>query len=506
MKKKTIVSILFCSLVITSCNKEDFYAPPSDKPIVGDNKNQTEIMFFSNRSALDNAIESASTTDSNGKSLSMTINSEKLRKEGGADSKEIPLSVLVPEKNFAKLLNADGEIIVGDTVYSITQHGTFFAPKSKILELRNTVQKADFSKEEKVGDDLYRIGDVYRFDTFKNAHFNQPDDDSIYHDQEEIDPEDEKGGNILRSENSIPAPNIEKFPLERASRKTWAGKIFQKTLTLRKSLTETLPGNRNRRLNCALFDYNYRIRQSIGITAKVQKKMWHGGWAKVKYWDENTIRIGFKNVILHFPYPDGVSYDLLFKRLRPVPPLGNNPNPYMPAPPSWKDPMFPDFESIEIPPFINISSPTWGDLIKASANHVSGILKKLAHHGEIPYPDGGRDIFENIYPYGKRPSSMDEIIGKIGLRVPIFAKDGIYVLLPAGELRNEEDQTEITFRFFDKWMESFILSYSNTFRDFPKFRLGGLDASVSNKDVSLVDGEFYACAYMDGWVGYKMYW
>ena len=77
----------------------------------------------------------------------------------------------------------------------------------------------------------------------------------------------------------IPEPDFELFERERASRKTIVGKLLQ-SIAFRRGLTKEFPNNRKRRLNCAVFDYNYVLRQSIGITAKIQKSMWHG-WGKV---------------------------------------------------------------------------------------------------------------------------------------------------------------------------------------------------------------------------------
>lgn len=37
----------------------------------------------------------------------------------------------VPDPNFARLLNKDGEILINDTVYKITTNGTYYYPLNK---------------------------------------------------------------------------------------------------------------------------------------------------------------------------------------------------------------------------------------------------------------------------------------------------------------------------------------------------------------------------------------
>ncbi len=66
----------------------------------------------------------------------------------------------------------------------------------------------------------------------------------------------------------------------------------------------------NRKLYVALYKYNYGLGISIGLDCKVMKKMWYGGWAHVKYWDEG-IYYGLSYLIVRQKVKDPIFDDFM---------------------------------------------------------------------------------------------------------------------------------------------------------------------------------------------------
>lgn len=160
----TIVCFFSCSKDIPKQEKEEQNFSSNDP--------QT-IKTFLSKELLEKAIEQKRNTPQ-GESAIYTQRASTLRSTDGKNL-EIPYSTLVPEREFRDLLNSRGEIQVGDTVYCISAHGTFYSHKNNFQELRRVV---DSFQQEVVRDseeNLVQIGNVYLFKTFANAEFNHND-------------------------------------------------------------------------------------------------------------------------------------------------------------------------------------------------------------------------------------------------------------------------------------------------------------------------------------------
>ena len=68
--------------------------------------------------------------------------------------------------------------MVGDTIYSINGKGTFYAHKRNYKQLMQIASAAELNGGVRMGEKLLRFGDVYLYETFKNADFsndNEPE-------------------------------------------------------------------------------------------------------------------------------------------------------------------------------------------------------------------------------------------------------------------------------------------------------------------------------------------
>ncbi len=523
---------------ISSCQNELDLTSPSGDSHAG---MKTELLVFQNKEQLEMAIRQGKGLDYQGRSLSKPagqVNIGQLRALGMDSISELPYSALVPEAAFRKLLNERGEVQVGDTIYCITPAGTFFAPRKALTELRSVSSRYKKGSGEQVQENLFRVGSVYLYDTFANAEFSNNDmevkedqRDTAVHEARSIDP-------VLAA--GIPLPDLSSFPKERGRRITWAGKIFQ-SISVRKSHVATFPANRNRRVNCAVYDFNYVAYHSIGITAKVQKKMWYGGWGKMKYYPERTILVGYRYALVKYPYP-GNMYDRLKAMFSHIP--YTSPNTFYAADQSSYLASLP-YPSWFKTSLINVTEPLLGllkkditlqDVISEAGDLAKRFVRSQAGASWQAQQYEKHNIFNDKINQEELEKTiqilrMDDFLPAT---VPIYAQDGIYIFYSGGWLTNRPDESEIDFKL-DGGHGTFYLRYQtqdlkkfgfdlskpyfdpkinfnfNTFMPSPEevnMGAGNIGLSIeSDKGVgTLVGGDFFAIAYNGSWEGYNLSW
>lgn len=522
---------------ISSCRKEQDVFGPSVDVHGGSGRGTVDLLVFQSKDQLEEAIRNGKKSDSQGRALGYSLDGKLapgLRSLGAGDVK-VSYEDLVPEKNLRDLLNAQGEIQVGDSVYCVTPVGTFFAHRNKLNELRQAIVSFNPDRATRVNDYTLQIGAVKLYETFADVEFEDAIDSVVTED------EDEKSTARAISpttglDESIPMPDLESFPKERGRRITWAGKILQ-SISFRKSHVAQLPDNNRRRLNCAVYDFNYGFYHSIGITAKVQKKMWYGGWGKVKYWSAGTILVGYRYALVRYPYPQGMGGQVKqilesswknregFKQED-----RSNYMEFVPRPAWFKKQLFNSTVPLYAPKGVNL---TFEDVLREAKPMIHSLIASQikSHWGSnqaVLYEDfkqklNGEQLAEYI-DFLKRTEF-------IPAQVPIYAKDGIYVLYKGGWKPNEHDQSEIDI-VLDQGMGTFFLRYTsengkpsfsgfngsaNVRADWSRFVpiVGGASAGVgslqleyqdSGKAGTLVGGDFFAIAYGGGWVGYNLTW
>ncbi len=495
--------ILLTALLPLFCSCDDFATRIPDGTTTPPKSN---ILKFESVASLNKAIDEGVTYDSRGNVLETSIADNKSALRSTQDNSIMDWGELVPDENFAKLLNTKGEIQVGDTIYAINGCGTFYAHINDYAEMREVIQDTSRHLEGQVTDRLYRIGNVYRYDTFGISY--QSTDEFRDNNSVEEQP---------ATRSSLPEPNISTFEKVPGRRHTVVGKFFQ-GLSVRYSHTIPLGGTSDRRLNCAMFDYNYVIRQAIGISAKVEQKMWYGGWAKVKSWGPGEIRCGFTTLILRFPYPKGSSYDEIYSRIfrsNRTPEIRPSTSPFVIL---GGDGRYINTEynrdtgavDVSVLPMIDSDKPSEADINTAVGMFAKAIYFKFkgAYSTVGHYQFEGKDAFDPSRRYD-RPT-VTEVLSVINGPVTVFGRDGIYVAYPPMFDMNKSGENAIYTRPFYSYVNEAKISLSASFGQGVNLRdiYNNIKLDFGNPDVSIVSAEGFACGHhrFTGWSGYRLYW
>lgn len=526
--------------MFSSCQKElDVLTVPEETHLTQEKK--VNILVFQSREQLEHAIKLGKGQDSQGRSLVNSADrviSPSLKALKIDTISSIPYSTLVPEHSFRELLNERGEIQVGDTIYCISPAGTFYGSARDVRELRSVVETYKKGDGVPIQENLLKIGNIYLYETFANIAFS--DNDLEGSPETDKVKDDEARSMDIALAGGIPLPDLNTFPKERGRRITWAGKILQ-SISFRKSHVSVFPSSSRRRVNCAVYDYDYLIYHSIGITAKVQKKMWYGGWAKVKYWPERTILVGYRYALVRYPYPDNM-YERLKDAFAQMP--NGSSDRFFSAQQSQNlsNLPYPSWFKTNI---INLTEPLLGlfkvnltlqDVVSAAGDKIKSLIRSKAgasweDHQRDKYDPFRSKITQEELERKIQILKMDEFVPSA---VPIYAKDGIYILYSGGWLTNRLDQSEIDFKLDDGYLGSFMLRYTGDLKnagfDFskPHFNLNGsfnfqtftptvgsigggagnLNLSIASdkKAGKLIGGDFFAVAYNESWQGYNLTW
>lgn len=495
--------LLLCVFMIISCSKPRQEIPQNNPALSDSHQSQSGItvLSFDSKETLDKAIQNNISPEL----VKRTIITLPFYLRGSLEKKEEPSLVdLVPDDDFRRYLTSDGEIIVNDTLYKITQHGTLYTDTKHISELYQYYSLLPDTEETLIGDDTYMLGNVYRYDTFKGVSFEKDIEDTI-------DENLQDSNSMVRSTSIIPSPNVNSFPIVNSSKHTIVGKWLQDIGAKEKHFTAKFPKNNKLRLNCWMFDYKYVIKSSIGISAKIQHKTWVS-WAKVSSWDEGALRIGLRNVIIKYKYPKGFPpfykiYNEMhnFDREKDV-------TTYVKAlpVPQW---FFKSPFCINVPIIDKTYSPRYLDLMEVAFNESSKKFQEILNYQKYPHLE--YDGLSSVIPRSLREKlSLDDIKKMIVVGTPVYAEDGIYVLYPYGEMlnldRQKDDQNtnQITMRF-GKNFGAFNLKLSKdmyNLADWSNIK-GGIRVYPAEDAGTFVAGEVYACGYHDGdWVGFLMEW
>lgn len=153
-------------LVCASCSNE------VETSVAENNVNTKHAMlYFANREVLAKAIDAGQRVDTRGVSLQETAGDVITKNVRSAQNvTTIDYSELVPEQELRNLLNPEGEIQVGDTIYRINEKGTFYAHKKHYASLLVVSQHLS-PDSVRINEDLLRFGDVFLIKTFKGHVF-----------------------------------------------------------------------------------------------------------------------------------------------------------------------------------------------------------------------------------------------------------------------------------------------------------------------------------------------
>ena len=176
---------------------------------------------------------------------------------------------LVPNENFARLLNTHGEFRVGDFVYKVSPRGTYFFPESGLEQFEANYAAYENMEGELVKEKTYLIApSVYRYDTFAGVV------------EEEMMPETKV--------NPIPYYNWSQAETHQGS----ANEVFENQIFYKEFQW-------NVRMKTRVYNHDYVVYQERGAYVKTQNKTWIGWWADKT---ATGLGLGWNNIIMTKPY------------------------------------------------------------------------------------------------------------------------------------------------------------------------------------------------------------
>lgn len=314
MRIKNYLLTAFVGLCLCACNSEDVIEQTKKDTKESNETVSTEIMSFDSKDDLKKALEGYDATNGLATRASSSFPSadKAYNNSSEGDSTAEQIGFLVPDEKYRRFLNKDLEIIVKDTLYRVTKHGTFFAHVSCKKELENAIDKVE--KFTKITESLKRLGNVKLKDTFgtwnnktpnpieNEDYFDENDNDIVIHN---------KPATRSTNQNELTREEVENFPVVGAVKVHLAEKVLRFSPHYLKHTKLRFNSNSRRKLYVSLYRYDYVFGVSIGIDCKVMKKLWHGlWWGRVKNWDDG-IYYGLSALIVRQQIKEPVFNDFM---------------------------------------------------------------------------------------------------------------------------------------------------------------------------------------------------
>ena len=179
---------------------------------------------------------------------------------------------LIPNENFARLLNTHGEFQVGDTIYKISPRGTYYFPAEELEQFESLYAKFEDMDGEYICERTFRLApSINRFDTFASME-----------EQTELTDKTKAG--------PIPGYNWNLADThEGNSSSVFENQIFYHELQF------------NVRMKTRVYNHDYVVYQERGAYVKLQNKTWIGWWADKT---ATGLVLGWNNIIMTKNYND----------------------------------------------------------------------------------------------------------------------------------------------------------------------------------------------------------
>ncbi|MFV0291625.1 MAG: hypothetical protein ACK5IJ_12130 [Mangrovibacterium sp.] len=183
-------------------------------------------------------------------------------------------SELIPNEDLAELLNFQAEILIGDTIYRITEKGTFFYHKNQDAFILDNFEELATTEGSEISNGIYEVSDgLFLHKTFEA--------DENFTEEE----------NYTMSTRDIP---VSSFPTYYTDAKTIVGGWIQSAIG--RNIAHTSTFSSTRRIKCKLYYYNYQFYQETGVLGEIQKKNWIG-WSGTK---GDEIAMGFDAIVMKY--------------------------------------------------------------------------------------------------------------------------------------------------------------------------------------------------------------
>lgn len=415
--------------------------------------------------------------------------------ENGSYYETLGYDTLIPNPNFARLVNPDGEFLLTDRIIKITPTGTYQYPITAEEEFKYLEKTGNLSVQEELSDNSFKISDdIILYKTFleEQDHYDFISDDTNEQLIEDDYIENENANSYpTNTNNSIPEPNYDSFQTFQADRKTVVGKLIQKIIG--SSKTSSVYFNNKRRLRGSFYFYNYGVYQEIGVTGWTDKKNWIG-WSKTK---SDELRVGWNRVVVERKVPDFFqqTFDNLQKLKPTMPPNG---------------PTLPKYTQT-IHYFAPINTKIQGTFQNLATIVISEEDFKKEGLKEKVIKQGAKPLFDLIKKELKRPQSeVDKATAII-----VATRTKIYYISPVEEVVKYNDK-QFNHVFANAWMD-FQVGWSNTNGWFinginqNNMTQGNtylkelINAFNDKNSVKLLSGEVHVCArFGNTWKGMRI--
>lgn len=208
----------------------------------------------------------------------------------------LDLDSLVADPYFASVLSPDGEVEVDNTIYKVTEHGTFLVASEDKAELDQLIVDIDNGLDLSLnvlseGDDVYKLilsDKILVIDTYGKISPNN--------------------GTIISG--TSPTNTIIDFPVgpnvftnvdvyEFNDSHTWVGKAAQNLFG--RDHFKTYNNTDKTRLKVNFYSTNWGIFASVGARSVIQTRGWTGLYRPLENFDE--MRLGWSNVVIELDLP-----------------------------------------------------------------------------------------------------------------------------------------------------------------------------------------------------------
>lgn len=307
MIKKVIIGILGClSLVFQSCNSEDIALTQASEN--GRNETNASVLTFASKADIRTLVEEG---NANSRLLTRVVSSKagfislldtisssspifsqftldeqaSLIKEPTTYYDALGYEGIIPNKNFARLLNYQGEIQLKDSVYRVTQYGMLVANRLYRGEL-------DAAHERILTDSsiVARLNTQAVVPVSNNVYLSRISTENVI--------EQVQNGSGAQTRTSVSELPVWSFPRYSSGSHTFVGWLVGKVLGDRSVKHHDFMSNR--RVKGSLYDYDYLVYQECGCFVAMSRK--RGGFLrKLNGWKSmkaDELYINYKNVIL----------------------------------------------------------------------------------------------------------------------------------------------------------------------------------------------------------------
>lgn len=237
---------------------------------------------------------------------------------------------LIPNRSFARIMNARAEVMVCDTIYKISPKGTYFFPSSCLEEFEQNYQYYENEEGTMVSERLFRLSpNVYRYSTFDHDEYDELLEVEDVDEDEEVDDDDEGGDEVDDEVTKAPyltwanTINWRAYPRENISAHTVVGKLLERFFG-RSQYYYYYYSNRER-FAARFYYYDYIVYAESGMSAETERRPFLF-WLSPIY--AQNICVGCRNVIYEMTIPASVpsipKIDLVSYTYEKVPMAGVN--------------------------------------------------------------------------------------------------------------------------------------------------------------------------------------